>query len=1165
MKSVDKSLNLDQPKFNTDFSMLLSASITWNHRLRFIAPRRKLMNAKYPWIFVALFLFAALFLLNARPGYAQDEGEVIATQTFTVRNAVARSASAGDSDNLCTVTAELRWYKNKNVKVMYHWQNCTAAPTIYWELASIQTPSGSLVLNAKAGVETVYYKIWPALKSGDRITLHTWINDAPQADVVTEFKEGSPIWAKLHTRQDSGGACFQFTGHVDPWGVFTAGDKSYVLELGTADWATPWLVGPNERLVDWHVQFYRDAELTQLRNEYWFNKVANPCYSEPPKCDDITLSIPNGSTIPETGADVTVTIIGQNSDQYRIVNVTTGEVVAGPNANPQFNLHVQPDVVYQGQVYREGYDWTNNGCQFQYGKTPRPVCKGVTLNSSTDKLPPTGQPVQVTINGENASQYRVVNTTTGEVVAGPSADAVLTLQALPNVPYQAQVYSETYGWTTTGCQFQYGEVPTPPVCEGVTLNPASGSSIPFDGQQVDVTIHGKNASQYRIVDTQDGTVAAGPSTSNVFSFKARPGIVYQAQLYNERYGWTNEGCTFEYGTLSIVGCNGVTLSIPKDSVIPIAGAELQVSIDAEGAVQYRILDTSTNSVVVGPSANQAFTLHVMPNVLYQAEVQDSDGVWFDAPRCAFSYEPPMPEPRCEQIVLSIPNGAVIPQAGADVEVTVTGVNATQYRLVDNTGATVVEPGPEPTLHFHALPGITYQVQVANDSGVWTTTGCQFGYNKPAEQPTCTGVALSVPAGAVIAASGAEVDVTISGQNATLYQLVDAQGTKMAGPSADPHMHIHAMPDMRYQAQVANADHDWTTTGCDFTYTKEKEVVGQAFCELRASHYGDPGGRSRITAWVKDQTTPVTIEKVRINWNGKGDVTYPTKRQTGPWFTNSQFTLDSRPEVFDVGFGYYKYEAWVYIAGIAEPAYCWGDGNAPDHDNVLPDPGPFAQPNPEGKLDRGNTPSRLPTVGRLPFDGGNGPDKVELILWAFEKEGRGVDAKITASANEGKPLARLGMSSVSSVAKFDGLNAREGIVYGFQIGEHGPWSPLFCPKADNDPTTITVYWAAGGLTWLSDGNAYGDCWWLTVAAALNGWVTVDESVATYNALQPLIDWNGHRNLVFSLAQSRETGLGPRMQDAVIGLQAREWQGPVVPTTVPADFAQTVEAYRTAQAK
>ncbi|MCE7989387.1 MAG: hypothetical protein DYG89_50185 [Caldilinea sp. CFX5] len=1118
------------------------------------------MNAKYPWIFVVLFLLLAFFLLNPQPSYAQEDEGGVATQTFTLRNAGVQSAGMAASTDLCTVTAELRWYKTKKVKVMYHWQHCTATPTVYWELASIQNASGAFVLDTDTGLTTVYYKTWPDLKTGDRITLHTWLNDAPQPDVVTEYKEVAPIWVKIHTRQDSAGACFQFTGHVDPWGVFTAGDHSYVFALSTQDWETPWVAGPHQPTVDWHVQFYQDAQLTQLRTEYWFNNVANPCYTKPPVCEGVTLSLPNGSAIAEAGADVDVTIRGDGA-QYRIVD-QRGQVIAGPSATAQFKIHALPDVVYQGQVYGEQDGWTNSGCQFQYGKIARPVCHGITLQPSTAPLPLTGQQVQVTINGENGARYQIV-AADGQVVAGPSEEPVLTFLALPAVQYQAQVYNETYGWTTDGCSFQYDQV-APPVCHGVTLNPPQ-TPIPATGQQVEVTVAGENASEYRIVDAQ-GTVVAGPSATPVLSLLVKPNIDYQAQLYQEGYGWTTSGCIFRYDELqSNPTCDRVELSIANGAIIPAAGAAVQVTVHGREVVEYRLMNVTTNVEVGAPSTNGVFTFHAMPHQRYQAQVRGTDGKWTTV-GCEFGYVTPPPPPpvACQSLDLSVPNGAFIPRAGEDVVVTVHALNAIQYRIVGADGS-MTEASADAILPFHALPAIGYQVQVVGVDGRWSTEGCQFSYQlKPVQPVTCTNVVLSVPNGAAIAAGGAEVAVTVSAQNATLYQIVDEHGQTMAGPGGDAHMQIHAMPHVRYQAQVANADQGWTTTGCDFTYTAER-VAAQAFCELRASHYGDPGGRSQIKAWVKDQTTPVAIEKVRINWNQKGEVTYPTKRQAGPWFTNSEFTLLSRPEVFDVGFGYYKYEAWVYIAGIAEPAYCWGDGNAPDHDNVLPDPGPFAKPNPEGKLNRGNTPSRLPTVGRLPFDGGNGPDKVELILWAFEKEGRGINAKITAIANDGKPLARLGMSSVSAVAKFDGLNAREGIVYGFQIGEHGPWGPLFCPKPDNDPTTITVYWAAGGLTWLSDGNAYGDCWWLTVAAALNGWVTVDESVATYNALQPIIDWNGHRNLVFSLAQSRETGLGPRMQDAVIGLQAREWQGPVLPTTLPADFTQTVDAYRAAQAK
>lgn len=1030
------------------------------------------MNTKPSWLIVALIVFLSAFLLNTQVSYAQAEEEIVTQQVFTV-HAPALARNAGNSSTQsCEVTAELRWYKKKLVRVRYHWQACAGTYPVRWALASVRNADGTFTIRTAAGELEVYKETWNELATGDQLTLYTWINDVQQADVVTEYRDSSPIWAKLHTRQEAGGACFQFTGHIDPWGVFTAGDHRYVFELSTDDWATPWVAGPNQPTVDWHVQFYKDAALTQLRTEYWFNNVANPCYSEPPLCDSIALSIPNGAAIPEAGANVDVTIMGQRGSQYRIVD-QQGTVVAGPDTTP-----------------------------------------------------------------------------------------TLTFHAMPNVGYQAQVYSEGYGWTTAGCQFQYNLIERP-VCHGVVLNPTEDTPIPTTGQTVQVTINGEHGSQYQIVD-QQGTVVAGPETSNLLSFHALPNVVYQAQLYHETYGWTTSGCTFQYIPTAVVSCDAVELSIPNRSVIAADGAEVQVTIKAQGAVQYRIVDQDSGTVVATSSPAATFTLAVKPLIRYQGQVLDEEGNWTKV-GCEFTYfkKPPVEEPFCESITLSIANGSAIPANGADVVVTVTGVNATQYRLVDAAGTIVAGPSIDNTLRLHAMPDIGYQAQVANTDSTWTTTGCQFKYVvDSAEQLACQGVALSVPDKSVIAAGGTDVAVTIQAQGANRYQIVDGQGA-VVGPSPEQTLRLHAMPNRRYQAQVANDEQTWTNSGCDFSY--RVEVAVQLFCELKAEHYGDPGGLSKIRAWVEGQTAPAAIEKIEVNWDNQGSVIYPTKRQPGPWFTNTPFVLDSRPEVHDVGFGRYKFEAWVYVAGIATPAYCADEGYAPDHDNVLPDPGPFAQANPEGKFNRGNTPSRLPVVGRLPFDGGNGPDKVELILWAFEKEGHGINARITAIANEGKPLARLGMASVSNQVKFDGLPARDGLVYGFQIGEHGPWSPLFCPKADSNPTTITVYWAAGGQTWLSDAGAFGDCWWLTVAAALHGWVTVEETVATYNALQPIIDWHGHRNLVFSLAQSRETGLGPRMQDMVVGLQARQWQGPVIPTVVPSDFQHVVDAYHAAQAQ
>jgi len=1105
------------------------------------------------WLFAVLIVLLSLFVVDVRSTYAQEE-EVVVTKQFVIRPTGRAINAAATNEQRCEITAELRWYKKKVVRVLYHWQGCPSANTIRWEVASAQnTAADTLTTSAGAGNQEVYRETWSTLTAGDAITLRTWINDERQADVVTEYRETAPIWVKIHTRPDTAGACFQFTGHIDPWGVFSDGEHSYVFHLNSEDWETPWLEGPDQPTVNWHVQFYRDASLTQLRTEYWFNNVPNPCHT-PPRCESIDLSIPNGAEIPENGADVKVTITGQNGSQYRIVDQNS-TVVAGPSVENELSFHTMPDIAYQAQVYHERYGWTTAGCQFGYKTIVLPACISVALSHATDKpILVNGQDVQVTITGENASHYRIVDTAQGTVVAESSTSNVLSIHAMPFTGYQAQVSDDTYRWTTTGCQFDYFPLEVDPACVSVALVP-DNAIIPVNGSDVQVTITGREVTQYRIVQS-DGTVVVEASTSNMVFLYAMPFIEYQAEVYNELVGWkTSPGCQFTYKTPppQPPACQSIDLSIPNGAGIPETGADVQVTIQGQNASQYRIVD-SAGTVVAGPGTDSTLSFHAMPDTIYQAQVKSEVTAWTTV-GCQFHYDPS--QPVCKGVDLSIPNGAVILDSGADVQVTVAAGNASRYRIVDSNGALMAGPSDTPVLQLHALPDVVYQAQVTNERDNWTNRGCQFEYEREVvETPTCDGVTLSIPNGAVMAAGGADVQVAINGRNASHYRIVDNHGTVMAGPSTDSTLHLHAMPDRIYQAQVANAHASWTTSGCQFKYTAQ---VAQISCELYASHYGDPGGRSEIIARIEGQTEPVVIEKVKINWDNHKTVTYPTKTQAGPWYTNTPFALISRPEVHDVGFGYYKFEAWVHVAGFDTPAYCWSDGSAPDHDNVAPDPGPFAKANPEGKFYRGNTPSRLPAVGRLPFDGGNGADKIELILWAFEKEGRGMNTRITALANEGKPLARLGMESVSSFVKFDGLPAREGIVYGFQIGEHGPWSPLFCPQPDNNPTTITVYWAAGGMTWLSDGAAYGDCWWLTVAAALNGWVTVDESVATYNALQPVIDWNGHRNLVFSLAQSRETGLGPRMQDAVIGLQAREWQGPVVPEQTPADFWQTVEAY------
>lgn len=942
------------------------------------------MNRK--WFTRLVYFIMVLFgivVMQETTVYAQEvdngEEEVSVSRVFIVPPAGGQENITAANATACEVTAELRWYRKKQVRVLYHWQHCQEPHTLTWELASIRNASGALTINSVAATQEVYDERWDELEVDDRITLYTWLDGVAQTTVETRYLDSPPVWPKIHTRQDLAGACFQFTGHNDPWGVFTAGDQRHVFFLGEKDWVTPWFAGPDTATVDWHVALYRDRALTRLRAEYSFKNVPNPCHEVEARCAGVGLSLASESPLTSAGALVTATVQGENSTAYRIVD-ETGTSIAGPADSPRFEFEAFP--------------------------TPR--------------------------------------------------------------AYQAQVR------------------------------------------------HGDGA-------------------------------------------WTTEGCTFHYISIADSHCAAVRLSIDNGAAIAKTGAPVDVTVVGSNATAYRLVIKGSDQAQAGPSTTPTLHFHALPDLIYQAQTRHGDGEWNADDRCAFTYI--APPPACVQVTPSIAKESIIPEAGTTITVDAIGHNATQFRVTTATGELVRPVQADGHFSFAVKPWITYQVEVADEREQWSTSpDCQLGYKAETNQaPRCEGVVLSVDNQARIPVEGATVNVKVLGKHSTRYRIL-REGKQALVEASSGAFTIHALPGQTYTAEVAGDQGAWVSSdACQFKFAQGEEPV--ATCVLGASHYGDPGGLADITAWIQGNETKVApITQVKVNWDNHGTISYPTKGQHGPWFTNTHFQLNSRPEVHDVGFGYYRFEAWVYVEGIAEPAYCWDDGNAPDHDNVIPDPGPFAQDNPEGKFNRGSAPSRLPTVGRLPFDGGNGPERIELILWAFEKSGRGVNAQITGLANEGKPLARLGMASVKDLVKFDGLNAREGIVYGFQIGEHGPWSPLFCPPADSNPTTITVYWGAGGMTWLSDGAAYGDCWWLTVAAARQGWLTVDETVATYNALQPVIDWHGHRNLVFSLAQDKQTGLGPRMQDAVIGLKAQDWQGPVLPATMPADFQATVESYQ-----
>ncbi|MFN8440671.1 MAG: hypothetical protein U0175_07885 [Caldilineaceae bacterium] len=673
-------------------------------------------------------------------------------------------------------------------------------------------------------------------------------------------------------------------------------------------------------------------------------------------------------------------------------------------------------------------------------------------------------------------------------------------------------------------------------------------------------------------------IVAPSSSNNTLSFLAKPDTHYQIEVLGsgKDAAWiSSEACQLEYQAPPAPPpalCQSLDASPINGAEIKKEGETVQVTVNALNASQYRILGPNSE-VVVAPSSSNTLSFLAKPDTHYQIEVLGSgkDAAWISSEACQLEYQAPPPPPAlCQSLDATPVNRATIRKEGQNATVMVKALNAIQYRITGPNGEIVAGPSNRNTVSFLAKPGILYQFEVtgSGEHSQWVSSqDCALLYSvvdepDPVDSAICLSIDSTLVSGSPIPSEGQKVEVTCHAINATLYRIVDENNVEVVPPGSSPVMRFHALPNVTYHVEVANQEHPWSRQANRNCSLRFATVAVQ--CSLEASHYGDPIGKSRITTWVVDeqqtrQLSQLSINKVVINWDNVATVTYPTANQKGPWLTGQPFELVSEPEVMDVGFGRYIYEAWVYVQGFAEPAYCTATGHAQDHDNLIPDPGPFAKANPEGKFQRSSEPSHLPSVGQLPFDGGNGSDKVELILWAFEKQGHGINAKITAIANEGKPIARLGMQSVSNYVKFDGIPAREGIVYGFQIGEHGPWSPLFCPAPDSNPTTITVFWGAGGQTWLSDYAAYGDCWWLTAAAALNGWVTVDEKVATYNALQPVINWNGHQNLVFSLAQDKNTGLGPRMQDKVIGLQAREWQGELIPAERPQDFEQRIAEY------
>lgn len=266
------------------------------------------MSPKYlPVRLIMLMALLSLLVVDRQALYAQEES-VVATQSFLISPDPNVVSAAGGNAESCEVVAELRWYNRlKRVKVLYHWSQCATPQNIQWELESIIAASGQFSTTAATGEYEAYRQTWEQLQPGDQFTLRTWINQQRQYDILTQFQASAPVWPRIYTRSDAAGNCFKFTGHNDPWGVFTAGDVTYKFELNTLDWETVWLQGPQQPTVNWHVEFYYDEALTKLRTEYWFNNVANPCFAPPATPTETVTPTPTETPSPTPTPTVTET------------------------------------------------------------------------------------------------------------------------------------------------------------------------------------------------------------------------------------------------------------------------------------------------------------------------------------------------------------------------------------------------------------------------------------------------------------------------------------------------------------------------------------------------------------------------------------------------------------------------------------------------------------------------------------------------------------------------------------------------------------------------------------------------------------------------------------------------------------------------------------------
>jgi hypothetical protein len=264
-----------------------------------------------------------------------------------------------------------------------------------------------------------------------------------------------------------------------------------------------------------------------------------------PICNSVNLSIPDGSQIPATGTTINLTINAANTTQYQLIRQDNGQVVAGPQADPQFqNVPVVPHVTYQVQVRNDHIGWLNQGCTFRFNSPSNPTC-----DNATARIDP--QTMQVAGSGSGQGiAWRVVDPNGQVMASGDGAQASFSFTAAYEISYQLQFQNRAGQWSTTGCQFSFSNIKAP-TCNSLDVSLPLGSQIPEQGASINLTVNATAATQYQLIRQDNGQVVAGPQADPQFqNVHIVPHITYRVQVRNDLSGWSTAGCHFSFNNLS---------------------------------------------------------------------------------------------------------------------------------------------------------------------------------------------------------------------------------------------------------------------------------------------------------------------------------------------------------------------------------------------------------------------------------------------------------------------------------------------------------------------------------------------------------------------------------------------------------------------------------------